>query len=366
MAAAGAGVPVRMAGGNVKRADAIPLRCIYSPASRHNRTQWDATRAFERGVAVLSFDTEQIWGHLDLLNEPQFQRRYPGAFLAHEKLLACLSSADISATWLVVGGMALAGSDGARDPRMAGLPIEWTGRIPAGRETTRPLWYRRTLVERLRAAHPHQEVGLHGGLTHLSWTATHATPEVLKRELREGVIALEQARVRPCSFSFPRDQEACHELLPAQGIRCYRGRTPALSFELGRTLPGALLRILDELCVATPPPVWPLESLPGLWNVPSSLFLYPIGRARARVAPVRTRIERFRLGLDAAICAQGVFHFCLHPDNLAESPEGFAMLEEILDELVRRRACGDVEVLTMAELADRMESLREEPLAIQR
>jgi hypothetical protein len=86
----------------------------------------DVRKQFERGVVILSLDTEQIWGYLDLFNETQFRNRYPGAYDAHEKVLACLSNACVSATWFLVGGMALSGSDGAEDQRMAGLPIEWT------------------------------------------------------------------------------------------------------------------------------------------------------------------------------------------------------------------------------------------------
>ena len=329
--------------------------------SRRSR-RCDATRVFERGVAILSFDTEQIWGHLDLLNDAQFERQYPGVFRAHENLLTCLSSAGVSATWFVVGGMTLGQCEGAQDARMAGLPARWTAVVPSGGEATLPLWYRPSFVRRLREASPYQEIGLHGGLTHLIWTGPHVTPDVLRCELAEGITALEQAHIRPCSFSFPRDQEAHHQLLPAHGIRCFRGRTPVLSYRLGRTLPGAALRILDELRRLTPPPVWPYESLPGLWNIPSSLFLYPIGRTRTRVAPLRTRVERFRLGLEAAIRYRGIFHFCLHPDNLAESPDGFAMFEEILEQLVRMRDCGNLEILTMAEVAERMERLRTEPL----
>lgn len=309
----------------------------------------------ERAIAILSFDTEQIWGHLDHLNEHQFQRRFPNAFVVHEQLLQCLTSAGVSATWFVVGGLALTGSSGAWDSRMAALPAAWKVNVPAGTEASRPLWYRRRFVERLRDAYPYQEIGLHGGLTHLIWTADEAPPEVLRWELGEGIAALQQADVRVHSFSFPRDQEAYHGLLPAHGIRCYRGRTPVLSFRLGRTLPGAFLRVLDELRSATPPPVWPQLSMPGLWNIPSSLFLYPIGPARSGFVPVKTRIERFRRGLEAAIRCKGIFHFCLHPDNLAESPTGFGLFLEILDLLVRTRERGDIEVLTMAEVAGCME-----------
>src|SRR3954465_12218981 len=115
---------------------------------------YDVRKPFEAGVVILSLDTEQIWGYLDHMNEAQFRVRYPGALGAQEKVLECLSKAGVSATWFVVGGMALGGSAGTRDVRMAGLPEAWTAKIPRGIEATAPLWYRRSFVERLRTARP--------------------------------------------------------------------------------------------------------------------------------------------------------------------------------------------------------------------
>jgi hypothetical protein len=324
---------------------------------------YDPRKAFERGAVILSFDTEQIWGYVDLLDETQFENRYPGAIAIHEKLLKCLCSAGISATWFVVGGMTLRASEGAHDIRMCGLPKAWTNRIPAGTETTKPLWYRRSFVDRLRKAWPTQEIGLHGGLTHFIWTDKLATREVVTRELSEGVQALEQSHVSPSSFSFGREQEAYCELLPKFGIHSYRSRTPVLASQLGRTLPGAVLRLVDELARSTPPPVWPVETLPGLWNIPSSLFLYPIGPSRVRLAALPSRIQRFKRGLEAAMRSRGIFHFCLHPENLAESRSGFTLFEDIVNHLAKSRDRGDVEILTMREVTNRMESLREKPSA---
>jgi hypothetical protein len=319
----------------------------------------DVFKQFERGVVMLSLDTEQIWGYLDLLSEPRFRRRYPDAVEAHAKLLGCLTKADISATWFLVGGMALRGSQGPQDSRMAGLPPAWANRIRSGTEATDPLWYRNSFVEHLRKARPVQEIGLHGGLTHLIWTDPHTTREVAEWELREGIKALREAYVRPLSFSFAREQEAHQELLPSYGIRCYRGRTVARSFQLGPTLAGALARLLDELRRSTPAPVWPQETLPGLWSIPASLFLYPIGATRTRVTGLQSRIERFSRGLEAATRYRGIFHFCLHPENLTESPHGFAMFEDILERLISSRDRGDIEVLTMRQVAARMARARE-------
>jgi hypothetical protein len=74
---------------------------------------------------------------------------------------------------------------------------------------------------------------------------------------------------------------------------------------------------------------------------------------------LHTRIERFSRGLEAAARHRGIFHFCLHPENLTESPQGFAMFEDILERLILSRDRGDIEVLTMSEVTARVEGPRE-------
>jgi hypothetical protein len=59
--------------------------------------------------------------------------------------------------------------------------------------------------------------------------------------------------------------------------------------------------------------------------------------------------------LGAAVRDRGIFHFCLHPENLAESRFGFSIFEEMIERLVRARDLGDVEILTVIEVVDRME-----------
>jgi hypothetical protein len=309
---------------------------------------------FERGVVVISIDTEQIWGYLDLLNEEQFETRYPNAPAAHSRLLAHLCEARVGATWFVVGGLALRDSAGDADRRLSGL-LGDNVRVRAGGEAAAPLWYCRSFLERLRRAWPPQEIGLHGGLTHLVWTDARSTAAMARRELTEGILALAFLCGRPLSFSYPRNEEAHYHLLVQHGLRCFRGRPPALAWRLGPTLPGSLLRACEEVMRVTPPLIWPHQTLPGLWNIPSSMFLYPIGAARTRVIGLRSRIDRFRRGVEAAARHRAIFHFCLHPENLAESPFGFELIEDILEKLVQARDRGDIEIMTMRDVVDRME-----------
>ena len=321
------------------------------------------TELFKRGVVVVSIDTERMWGYFDCLNEAQFRNRFPDSPGAHGKLLDRLCQAQVGATWLLVGGLALRDSGGTSDRRISGLLGEHN-LIPSGGEITAPLWYCRSFLQELRQAWPPQEIGLHGGLTHLIWTDVRSTAEMARRELAEGIMALAFPCGRPLSFSYPRNQEAHHHLLPQHGLRCFRGRPAALAWQLGPTLPGAILRAYEEMSRQTPPVGWPRQMIPGLWNIPASMFLYPMGGVRTRVIGLRSRLERFKRGVESAARHRAVFHFGLHPENLVESAGGFSVIEDILELLVLARERGDVEVMTMKDVVDRVE--RNQPYACER
>ena len=293
-------------------------------------------RPFERGVAIISIDTELMWGYRDLMGEAKFQARFPDSPIAHTQMLARFCAAQVSATWFVVGALAL--HDAA-----PGYP---------GRG---PLWQCPVFLDCLRNASPSQEIGVHGGLTHLIWEQEKVTREMASRELTEGIKALHTICDDPWSFSFPRNREAYHDLLPQNRIRAFRGQPPALAWRIGHTVPGIALRILDEMRCGTPPAVSPYEAFPGLWSIPASMFLYPIGPKRSWLLGLRSRVERFRRGLEAAARSRAIFHFCLHPENLAESPQGMLLLDDLLDTLMRFRSRGDIEVLTMRDVLHRLQ-----------
>src|SRR5581483_10876446 len=165
-------------------------RSIEMARDRQSSTSADRTAAFERGAVVVSIDTERIWGYLDCLTETQFEHRFPHAAEAHDLLLERLCATGVSATWFVVGGLALGGEAGLRAQRFAGS-VRGVN-LPAGWQKSTPLWHSRAFLERLRDSWPAQEIGLHGGLTHLIWKDARATREMARRELSEGIHALER------------------------------------------------------------------------------------------------------------------------------------------------------------------------------
>jgi len=312
---------------------------------------------FPSGAVILSIDTEHIWGYSDQLSEAGFRRRFPAAIDMQDVLLGRLITAGLSATWFVVGGMAFRECEGSADPRLAVLPSSWTRRIPRARESSAGLWYRPSFVRRLIDSRPLQEIGLHGGVSHLVWTHPEVTRQIAKRELVEGIRALEELGVRPRTFSYPRTREAYHQLLSMHGIRGYRGRVPSLAWQVGGSWSGAVLRAFEEFRSAAPPVVHPRETLPGLWDVPASMFFYPIRPSRSALVPARTRLKRFKKGVEAAIEARGVFQFSFHPENLAESPDALPIFDDMLDCLLRACRQEGLDVLTLNDVINRMERI---------
>ena len=225
------------------------------------------------------------------------------------------------------------------------------------------MWYRRSFVDRLREARPFQEIGLHGGLTHFIWTDGRATRDVVRWELAEGVKALGTGS-GPSAFFFlwtgrggvsHAASWVRHTLLPRpnSGIGLRIRAHPAGSAlaspgraTSARALPWCGRKRLFQVCGTSPPRCSYTRSDhqgPEFLALPS-------------------RRERFRRGLEAAVRYRGIFHFCLHPENLAESPHGFSLLDDILDHLIQARDRGDVEILTMGQVAARMERALQEPL----
>jgi hypothetical protein len=188
----------------------------------------------------------------------------------------------------------------------------------------------------------------------LIWSNPETSAEVARSELNGGIRALKEIEILPRAFVFPRNLVAHLDILASHGIRCYRGRASSLSEKLGFNLAGRAVRYAEEVARCTPQPVWPQEVRPGLWSIPASLNLYSMRPAAKRIAPLRTRVERVRLGIDAAVRQRGIFHLWFHPENLAEAPWSFPIFEDIVGELVKRRSAGDIEILTMNQVVDRL------------
>ena len=123
-----------------------------------------------RGVFTLSLDFELLWGTVDLFGPGRFRRACEvERDIVVERLLGLLEEFEISATWCILGHLFLAACrrSGGRAhpdivrPRHAWVRGDWLRHDPCTDETRAPLYYGRSLVEKIRACRVPQEIGSH-------------------------------------------------------------------------------------------------------------------------------------------------------------------------------------------------------------
>ena len=313
-----------------------------------------------KGVFTLSLDFELLWGTVDLHGPERFRRACQiEREVVIDRLLDLLDEYRIPATWCILGHLFLSEcrrSGGVAHPELARprhrwVHGDWLQHDPCSDEARAPLFYGRSLVERIRACRTPQEIGSHS-FSHAIFSDEGCTREVAASELSASVEAARHMGLELRSFAFPRNGVGHLDLLPQFGIRSYRG--PAPRWYERREPPTALHRLarLWAVVAATPPPVvTPEPAGAGLTNVPASMIYFPMHGMRRHVG-VSRRVRRAQKGLAAAARSGRVFHLWFHPTNLADEPEAmFRGLREILATVQSLGREGRLDVATMVDLA---------------
>jgi len=312
----------------------------------------------ERGVFTLSLDFELIWGTLDLFGPEAFRQacEFERAQVV-DRLLRLLAELEIPATWCVLGHLFLARcapQDGRRHPEIvppqhAWCP-DWFQHDGGGDESGQPIFYGRSLVEKIRSCPVSQEIGCHS-FSHVIFGDRGCSRETARSEVAACVRLARELGLELRSFAFPRNSVGHLDVLREHGFRCYRG--PGPRWYERDDAPGALGRLAhlaDVLSAAEPATVLPEATESGLWNIPGSMIYFPMHGVR-RYVPVSRRVARALKGLRAAAAGGRVFHLWFHPTNLADEADAmFAGLREILAQAARLRAEGALRILPMRDL----------------
>lgn len=307
---------------------------------------------------VLSLDKELVWGSVDHTPVEEWRRRYPDARGVVHELLALLDELQVPATWAVVGHLFLercerdAGGRPHPDlvrPRHAWKAGDWLDVDPCADMARAPLFYAPDLVDAIASAKAGHEIGSHS-FSHVVYGDAGCSRAAAASDLAACLAAARPRGIRLESFVFPRNVEGHHDVLAENGFIAFRGEEP----HVYRHLPGVARRaahFADHALGFAAPVVSPSEKLPGLWNVPGSMMLFPRGGLRDLVS-FHARVRKARATLDHAVRAGKIFHLWFHPFNLQSARAGlFAALREILGAVVREREAGRLEVLTMGQVA---------------
>jgi len=317
------------------------------------------------GALTISIDFELIWGTLDLFGPKRFG---PACMIEREvvvdRLLELFEELDIPATWCIVGHLFLESCEvvnGVKHPDIirpqhSWCRGEWFTHDPCGTETSEPLFFGRDLVDRIMACPTVQEIGCHS-FSHVIFGDDGCSRASAESEIAACVRLAREMGVELRSFAFPRNQVGHLDVLRHYGFKCYRGPEPV--WYENTHMPPALrrmARLLDVLTASTPPVVRPERNASGLWNIPGSTIYFPIHGLR-RLVPMQLRIRKALKGLREAGRRGRVFHLWFHPTNLADQTDAmFAGLRRILLAATELRHRGELEIMTMGQIAERCES----------
>jgi peptidoglycan/xylan/chitin deacetylase (PgdA/CDA1 family) len=312
------------------------------------------------GIFTLSLDFELIWGTRDLFGKEGFRRAVEiERAVVVDRLLTLLDRYQVSASWCTVGHLFLdhcSCDDGKKHPSLvpathAWYP-DWLADDPCTNEASDPLYYGRSLIEKVRACRTPQEIGSHS-FSHVIFDDPGCSSQTARSELEECVRVAQEMGIALRSFVFPRNQVAHLDVLRDCGFTVYRGIEPRW-YNDGETVPERIRRmahLADVLLASEPPVVLPERAPSGLWNVPGSMMYFPSNGLR-RLIPVERRVKRALRGIDAAARTTRIFHLWFHPTNLADNTDKmFDGLEEIFAHARRLADDGQLRIMPMGDIA---------------
>lgn len=289
------------------------------------------------GKFVISLDFEMFWGVEDTQSIAGYGRNVQGEWQAIPRMLARFRAHGVRATWATVGAIMCRDYREWRTRRRArprsAVAGPCTDLEDALVKQYPTLFFARPLVERILETEG-QELATHT-YSHFYCKDKDATPEGLVDDLaRAGNLAAEMgASFR--SIVFPRNQVSREFLavLPAAGIRVYRGNAQHWLYRDGDAVPGGMagriMRFADAFVPLSGSCCRRVQVDGALVNVPASAFLYAWSAlARPLMA---LRLRRIKQGMTEAARSGGVFHLWWHPHNFGVNlGANLAMLEEIL------------------------------------
>ena len=302
------------------------------------------------GTVTLSVDAELGWGWHDLPSPPA--DRIEAGRSGWQRLQALFDEYAVPATWAIVGHLFLDSCDGRHEDHPT--PDGWFQR-ETGEWRARPdLRFGNGLVRELQSASVDHDIGSHT-FSHVPLWNSKTNQETARAELERSVETAADRGLSLESFIYPRNRVGHRDLLAECGFSTYRGHRPRTWVDNTETL-GTVAKLVRGTVPGTRPPiVEPSIDEFGLVNVPASLYLFGFeGRARSVAEAVYAdpMVLKAKRGIDAVADSDGVFHMWLHPNNLVAERD-FTRVEAILSLIDKRRRAGDIDIATMAAVAEK-------------
>lgn len=295
----------------------------------------------DQGAFVFSLDFELAWGTRGRPSATTVGPYLDGTRRAIDQLLKLFEKYEISATWVMVGALAMGGP--TKHPLLSHARYD---DIPVGDSQTHPSWYAEDILANIRSIQPAQEIGCHT-LTHMYVNESEESRQQFDWELGEFVKLFETLKLpRPRSFIFPKHYMYHFDLLVKHGFRCYRGPESGWFEKMPYAPLRGALRLMNSR-LRRPPVVGLPRHRNGLIEIPSSHFYSPF-QSVGKYVTLRDRVAQAKAGLNRAASTKSVYHLWTHPFNLGQrTDELMSGLEETFIEFARLRDNGQIASQTM-------------------
>lgn len=313
----------------------------------------------DKGIFTISIDLELAWGICDKQITKSIRDTLGLERQIIRRILELFAQYDIRVTWAIVGHLLLSKCDwktGLVHPEIirpnSNNKRDWFFQHP--KEPNDPLWYGRDIIEWIKTATPKQEIGSHS-FCHILYHETMTNRDTVKSDIKMAKKLHEASGLPFETFVFPRNIVSCKELLAEAGIRVYRGESRRWYNSVPSHSLQRLLNFIHILFAVSPVTVRALVDETGMVNIPDSMLL--IGRNGLRgLVSSRNLIKMGQAGLNRAVKKREIFHLWLHPFNFVyKTGQQFYVLESILRQAQCLRLNGQLEILSMRDIMERVE-----------
>ncbi len=303
------------------------------------------TKELNKPIFIISLDVELIWGcaacashkNIGLLKRDNTKVR--GCI---DTLLSSFEKHNIPATWAIVGHLFLdhcEKEDGMPHKDMPRFKEDWYSIDPCTDIQRDPLHYGKDIVDKILSNRIEHEIGYHS-FSHVVFS--ECSRKVAEAEIKIGNKLAKEFEITLKSFVFPENKIGHIDVLKDNGFKIYRGEDRCRRYDpsqniLIRKFNGGINKLIA-------PPVEP-KWIDGLWMIPGSMFFCD-PQIKSSVLP------RAKFGLYRAIRTKKVFHIWLHPHNLLLYPSLKDDLDRFLEIVAKKRGAGEIDVITMGEIAE--------------
>ncbi|HHY82868.1 MAG TPA: polysaccharide deacetylase family protein [Clostridiales bacterium] len=314
----------------------------------------------EKGVFVLSLDTELAWGSFDLELYEKLKNDFENTRYCIARLIELLCKYKIKATFALVGHLMLdrcSEKNGIRHkeiirPKFSWYNKDWFSEDPSSSIQEAPHWYGTDILMQIREAQPKHEIACHS-FCHIIYGDPGCSEECAESDIAAAVETAKIHGINLTTFIFPRNSEGHKALLKKYGFIAYRGNGNEWYSTFKNNKLKKICHFVDEMLSISPKTSKLQADEYGLYNTTGNM-LYLSRQGIRKIIPISSRIRKAKKGIRRAIERGEVFHMWFHPFNLASDPEGLLKgLEKIFAYVRMKIDSGQLINYTINELCEK-------------